>query len=105
MAHQFETDEMPPAKKVMWEDDVDSSDDESDHSIYFENNLSYWYCTECKTCITRKCVVGPDNQHFQFNKEIGKHFPTVVTNNGITYNLVIHRTKDTEIFGYFVNRL
>jgi len=92
--------------QVSWECDVDSSEDEEDHSIYFENshNQSYWYCAGCKTCITKPCHVDSNNQHFQLNTHTGQYFPTSMTMNGKTASLIIHRTKDTEIFGYFLDR-
>ncbi len=96
-------DEQPMAKKVMWEEEVDSSDDEEDHSFYFETpeSQSYWYCSGCKTCITRECVVDSNNLHFQLNKATGVYYPTSVTMDGKILKLIIHRGKDMEIFGYF----
>jgi hypothetical protein len=92
-------------KTVTWEEDVDSSDDEyeEDHSIYFESRSQpYWFCEGCKTCITKQCHVDANKQHFQLNKQTGQYFPTLTSMNGKTAHLIIHRFKDTEIFGYFL---
>ncbi len=97
-------DERTLVKKIAWEceDEFDSSEDEDDHSIYFQHQQRhYWYCSECKTCITQDCLVDSNNQHFQLNKDTGEYFPTSITMNGKLYKLIIHRDKDIEVFGYF----
>ena len=103
-------------EKVMWEEnvedveveedvEVDSSDDEyeDDHSIYVESlRHSQWFCEGCNTCITKPCHVDTNNQHFQLNKQTGQYFPTSISMNGKTAHLIIHRFKETEIFGYLI---
>ncbi len=97
--------EHPPAKKVMTpEEEFDSSEEEEDHSFYFENRESqpYWYCHECKTCITRPCFVDANNQHFQMKKDTGEYYATSVTMFDKPFKLIINRNNenDNEIFMY-----